>query len=98
MGEAPQARDVRLFTEENVLEQLKTAPYALGYYTLAFYADQGKPVNRMTDSVATFYLYPSGGTLRDGNFNIVLYSSKFDTYRGFRPPSGGGSDQRDAES
>ena len=97
MGEAPQARNVRLFTEENVLEQLQTAPYALGYYTLAFYADQGKPVNRVTDSVATFYLYPSGGTLRDSNFNIVLYSSKFDTYRGFRPPSGAEPDRPDSE-
>jgi hypothetical protein len=80
-------RDVLLFNEENILEQLKTAPFHLGYYTLRFYSMHQRPVNRVTDSVSEFYLYPSGGTLRDSNFNIVLYSSRFDTYRGFTPPS-----------
>lgn len=79
-------RDVLLFTEENILEQLKSASFKLGYYTLRFYSLHGRPVNTATDSVSEFYLYPSGGTLRDTNFNIVLYSSRFDTYRGFEPP------------
>lgn len=78
--------DTRLFTDANILEQLKTAPYALGFYTLTFYTEDDKPVNRVTDTIGTFYLYPSGGTLRDSKFNIVLYDSRFDTYRGFKPP------------
>jgi hypothetical protein len=82
----PMSSDPRLFTEANVLEQLKTAPYRLGCYTLIFYTEEGRPVNRVTDTVEEFYLYPSGGTLRDSRFNIVFYESRFDIFRGFRPP------------
>ncbi len=78
--------DIYCFTEENILRQLETAPFTFGFYTLRFYADAGKPVNRHTESIEEFYLYPSGGTLRDSKFNIILYDSRFDTYRGFKPP------------
>lgn len=78
--------DLFLFTDDNLIEQLKTAPFTLGYYTLRFYIDDGQPVNRVTATVGEFYLYPSGGTLRDGSFNIVFYDSRFDMYRGFKPP------------
>ena len=78
--------DPLLFTEEHILEQIKTAPFTLGYYTLKFYTEAGKPVNKSTDTIEEFYLYPSGGTLRDSKFNIVFYESRFDTYRGFKPP------------
>lgn len=79
-------RDVHLFTDENLLLQLETAPFTLGYYTLRFYTEGGKPVNKITDTLSEFYLYPSGGTLRDSTFNLVFYDSRFDTYRGFQPP------------
>lgn len=79
-------RDIHLFSDENILEQLTNAPFTLGYYTLKFYTENGKPVNKTTSTLESFYLYPSGGTLRDSSFNIVLYDSKFDTYRGFKPP------------
>lgn len=78
--------DLLLFSEENIHRQLETAPFTLGAYTLRFYTAGGKPVGRVTETVAEFYLYPSGGTLRDSSFNIVFYDSAFDTYRGFRPP------------
>lgn len=78
--------DPFLFTDEHMLEQLNTAPFTLGYYTLKFYTENGKPVNRVTDTISDFYLYPSGGTLRDSSFNLVFYDSRFDTYRGFQPP------------
>ncbi len=78
--------DLHLFTDSNLLEQLRTAPFRLGYYTLRFYSENGKPVNKKTDTIEEFYLYPSGGTLRDGNFNIISYESRFDSYRGFKPP------------
>lgn len=78
--------DLLLFTEENLVRQLESAPFTLGFYTLRFYTENGKPVNRATGTVEEFHLYPSGGTLRDSSFNIVFYDSKFDTYRGFRPP------------
>ncbi|MBP1679471.1 MAG: hypothetical protein H6Q29_1382 [Bacteroidetes bacterium] len=79
-------RDPYFYTDENLLAQLESAPFRLGYYTLRFYTEQGQPVNRKTGEIAEFYLYPSGGTLRDASFNIVFYDSRFDTYRGFKPP------------
>jgi hypothetical protein len=80
------------YSDENVVAQLRDAPFTLGYYTLKFYTEQGKPVNRVTDTVSEFYLYPSGGTLRDSAFNLVWYDSRFDTYRGFIPPHRTGKD------
>lgn len=80
------AKDIFLFSHENMLEQLKSAPFSLGYYTVRFYTENARPVNRVTGTVEEFFLYPSGGTLRDRAFNIVLYDSRYDTYRGFRPP------------
>lgn len=79
-------QDIYLFNDKNLSEQLKSAQYTFGYYTLRFYAENGRPVNRATETIADFYLYPSGGTLRDSSFNIVLYDSRFDTYRGFQLP------------
>ena len=75
-------RDLLLFTEDNLLEQLHTAPFTLGYDTVKFYTAGGKPVNKVSDTIGEFYLYPSGGTLRDSAFNLVFYDSRFDTYRG----------------
>ncbi len=79
-------QNIFLFTEANIHEQLKSAPFTLGFYTLRFYTDNGKPVNRVTDTINEYFLYPSGGTLRDSSFNIIFYDSAFDTYRGFKPP------------
>jgi hypothetical protein len=78
--------DILLFSRENIFRQLETASYSLGFYTLKFYSEKGRPVNRKTDTVSEYYLYPSGGTLRDSSFNIIFYDSRFDTYRGFSPP------------
>jgi hypothetical protein len=78
--------DLRLFSHENLLEQIKTAIFRNGYYILEFYAAQHKPSSVQTATIETFYLYPSGGTLRDSNFQLLFYDSRYDTYRGFKPP------------
>ena len=78
--------DHRIFSEANIHEQLQTAPFTQGFYTLQFYTENGKPAKHPTDTISEFYLYPSGGTLRDSTFNLVFYDSQFDTYRGFKPP------------
>ena len=85
-GTGGTAEDLHLFTHENLLAQIATAPFTLGAYTVRFYAEKGKPVNRVTTETAEFFLYPSGGTLRDSAFNLVFYDSRYDTYRGFIPP------------
>ena len=82
-------RDFRLFSHENILGQIETAEYRNGYYVLEFYAAQHKPSTKPTDPVEQFYLYPSGGTLRDSTFQLVFYDSRYDTYRGFKPPHSG---------
>ena len=76
--------DLRLFSHENLLEQIKTAEYSNGYYVLEFYAENHKPSSIPTVTIEKFYLYPSGGTLRDCNFQLVFYDSRYDTYRGFK--------------
>jgi len=69
-----------------MLKQVEAGVYELGYYKVKFYTANGKPSEEKTNEIREYYLYPSGGTLRDKNFNIVFYSSKFDIYRGFIPP------------
>jgi hypothetical protein len=86
MTDAPQ--DLRLFSEAHLLAQLPGAPRQNGYFTVEFYADErGRPSRKPTGRVEVFYLYPSGGTLRDKDFNLLWYDSAFDTYRGFQPPA-----------
>lgn len=80
------SEDLYLFSEANLHKQLETAPFTKGFYTVKFYISNGLLAREKTDTISEFYLYPSGGTLRDANFNIVFYDSQFDTYRGFQPP------------
>ncbi len=78
--------DLCIFSEQNLHSQLKTAPYSNGFYTVKFYTINGLLSKVKSDTLSEFYLYPSGGTLRDSSFNLVFYDSQFDTYRGFQPP------------
>lgn len=80
------SNDVFIFSEANLHTQLKTAPFTQGFYTVQFYTTNGLLAKTKTENLSEFYLYPSGGTLRDSNFNLVFYDSQFDTYRGFQPP------------
>ncbi|MBI3579292.1 MAG: hypothetical protein HY276_01490 [Ignavibacteriales bacterium] len=79
-------RDTRVFSHENILEQIQTAEFRNGYYVLEFYSENNKPSKIPTTTTAKFFLYPSGGTLRDSNFQLLFYDSRYDTYRGFKPP------------
>jgi hypothetical protein len=78
--------DVKIFSHENLLAQLRNAEFRNGYFVVEFYALNGRPAAMKTDSIEKFYLYPSGGTLRDSKFQLVFYDSRYDTYRGFKPP------------
>jgi len=79
-------KDLRIFSHENILEQIKTAEFRNGYYVLEFYAKNNKPSTKPSSTVTKFFLYPSGGTLRDSEFQLLFYDSRYDTYRGFNPP------------
>jgi len=79
--------DVHCFNHQNVLKQLESSAFVNGYYVLRFYAGKdGIPSAKPTERISLFYLYPSGGTLRDEQFQLLFYDSRYDTYRGFRPP------------
>ena len=78
--------DMYLFSEEHIHQQIASAPFTNGFYTVRFYSENGLPAKKVTESISEFYLYPSGGTLRDSTFNLVFYDSQFDMYRGFKPP------------
>ena len=80
------SNDFLLFSEENILKQIETTDYTLGFYKIQFYSANGLPSAEKTGTITDFYVYPSGGTLRDENFNIVFYSTRFDIYKGFTPP------------
>lgn len=78
------ADDTRVFTPEHLLAQAETASEHLGYRLLTFYVqDDGQLAKQPTERTAPFYYSPSGGTLRDHEMNIVLYSAKFDRYKGY---------------
>ncbi|MCX8011365.1 MAG: hypothetical protein N3A61_09445 [Ignavibacteria bacterium] len=78
--------DIYIYSVQNALEQIKNSKLQMGFYRLKFYTKDGKLAQEKTDTLSEFYLYPSGGTLRDSNFNIVLYDSRFDKYKGFIKP------------
>lgn len=74
--------DIYVFSERNLLAQLEHAPTQLGYKIVRFYVDtNGIVAKEKTDATDIFYLSPSGGTLRDKNLNIVLYSARYDIYK-----------------
>ncbi|GDX63630.1 hypothetical protein LBMAG35_04680 [Chlorobiota bacterium] len=76
--------DPRIFSHENLLKQSQHSELTLGYYTVHFYVDSpGVPSKHVTDKIEQFYLSPSGGTLRDSSMNIVMYSAKYDKYKGY---------------
>lgn len=76
--------DLHIFSHENLLAQMQSSELTLGYHTVQFYVESpGIPAKHVTDTVETFYLSPSGGTLRDSSMNIVIYSAKYDKYKGY---------------
>jgi hypothetical protein len=76
--------DLYVYTPEHLLAQAERAQEHLGYKIVEFYVDDNGTLAKQPTSVrARFYLSPSGGTLRDEHLNIVLYSAKFDLYKGF---------------
>lgn len=72
--------DVYCYSVENVRWQVDAAAGTLGVHEVRFYAEHGRPSRTPTDAVETFFYYPSGGTLRDRDRNIILYEPKLDTY------------------
>lgn len=76
--------DIHIFSHEHLLEQLQHEPVELGYQKVRFYVDApGIPSKHKTDIIEDFFLSPSGGTLRDSSMNIVMYSAKYDKYKGY---------------
>lgn len=76
--------DSLIYSPENLFHQTQNGELKLGYYSVRFYVDgNGSLAKEPTDCIEEFYMSPSGGTLRDRNMNIVIYSAKFDKYKGY---------------
>ncbi|MCU0330502.1 MAG: hypothetical protein MUC47_05925 [Candidatus Kapabacteria bacterium] len=79
----PLRDDLYVYSPESLLAQAAEAEEHLGYRILTFYIDgDGIPAKQPTPHKGTFFYSPSGGTLRDEHMNIVVYSAKFDLYKG----------------
>jgi hypothetical protein len=78
--DSPEADDIFIYSIDHALEQIVTAPITLGFYTLRFYSDGNRPMKHRTELIEMFYYYPSGGTLRDKDMNIVFYEPRLDKY------------------
>lgn len=77
-------RSLHVYSPEHLLEQAAKTDDVFGYRRLKFYVNSdGTLAKEPTDTLADFFYSPSGGTLRDAELNIVLYSAKFDLYKGF---------------
>ena len=72
--------DLLCYSVDSVRAQAADAEPQLGFYALRFYSEGGRPSRVKTDTIETFYYYPSGGTIRDRELNIVFYEPKLDTY------------------
>jgi hypothetical protein len=72
--------DIYIYSIDHAVQQILTAPLNLGFYTLRFYSDGKRPVKHPTDRIEMYYYYPSGGTLRDKDLNIVFYEPRLDKY------------------
>ncbi|MFM2133456.1 MAG: hypothetical protein RL156_737 [Bacteroidota bacterium] len=72
-----------VYSPDHLLEQAKHTPLVQGYHILEFCVDEhGQLAKHPTEKRSQFYYSPSGGTLRDTNMNIVLYSARFDKFKG----------------
>ncbi len=75
--------DLHLYSPDNLVAQAQATPLELGYHVLHFYVDEhGGLARTPTPVLGEFYYSPSGGTLRDRDLNIVLYSARFDKFKG----------------
>lgn len=72
--------DIHLYSVENVRAQIEHVQDDGGVHTVSFYSDEGRPSRKKTDTVEEFCYYPSGGTIRDRDLNILFYEPKLDKY------------------
>ncbi len=76
--------DIFIFSHDHLMQQVADSFLELGYHKVRFYIEApGIPSKHKTELIEDFYLSPSGGTLRDSSMNIVIYSAKYDKYKGY---------------
>jgi hypothetical protein len=76
----PEERDLFCFTFENLFEQARQTPFERGYFRVRFYTQGGLLSRKPTEKIGDFYYYPSAGTIRDTEMNIVMYNARLDKY------------------
>ncbi len=64
----------------HVREQIAHADETLGFHIVRFYSVGGRPSREPTDTIEEYYYFPSGGTIRDREMNIIFYEPRLDKY------------------
>lgn len=72
--------DIHCYSIAHVREQITDAEAMLGFHIVRFYSAGGRPSREATDTVDEFYYFPSGGTIRDREMNIIFYEPRLDKY------------------
>jgi hypothetical protein len=73
--------DLHIYSVLNIRLQTEHLEAELGFYPVRLYSQQnGRPSREVTDTIEVYYYYPSGGTIRDRNMNILFYEPKLDKY------------------
>ncbi|MBN1448407.1 MAG: hypothetical protein JXA28_10795 [Bacteroidetes bacterium] len=74
-------QDLLTYSVENIRQQVKDAQDDHGIFVIRLYVtDDGRPAREATGRTDLFYYYPSGGTIRDRDRNIIFYEPKLDKY------------------
>ena len=77
---APTCDDIRCYSIAHVREQISDTEETLGFHIVRFFSAGGRPSREPTDTVDEFYYFPSGGTIRDREMNIIFYEPRLDKY------------------
>jgi len=72
--------DIHCYSIDNIQQQVRDSEPDLGRYVIRLYTADGRPSREKTDVIEEFFYYPSGGTIRDRDLNILFYEPKLDKY------------------
>jgi hypothetical protein len=72
--------DQYCYSIDNIRRQVRDSEPDLGRYVVRLYVADGRPAREKTDVIEEFFYYPSGGTIRDRDLNILFYEPKLDKY------------------
>jgi hypothetical protein len=77
---ATRCDDIFCYSIAHVRDQITDAEETLGFHIVRFYSAGGRPSREPTETIEEYYYFPSGGTIRDREMNIIFYEPRLDKY------------------